>query len=44
LDEASARRHNCVQCHVPQVDAPPLVGNDFKGDVAEAKPAAKKKN
>lgn len=47
LEEASARRHNCVQCHVPQVDAPPLVENVFKGDVAEAKSgkaAAKKKN
>lgn len=50
LEEASARRHNCVQCHVPQVDAPPLVDNNFKGDIAEAKPAltgkgaAKKKN
>jgi cytochrome c-type protein NapB len=24
-------RHNCVQCHVPQVDAPPLVDNQFVG-------------
>jgi cytochrome c-type protein NapB len=35
-----------VQCHVPQVDAPPLVENDFKGEVAANKAAkpAKKKN
>ncbi len=32
LSEASAARHNCVQCHVPQVDAPPLVENAFQGD------------
>lgn len=45
LPEASAARHNCVQCHVPQVDAPPLVDNDFKGNLAESKgKAAKKKN
>ena len=48
LSEASAARHNCVQCHVPQVDAPPLVENNFKGDVADSKaattPTAKKKN
>lgn len=37
LENASALRHNCVQCHVPQVDAPPLVENTFKGEVAEAK-------
>jgi nitrate reductase (cytochrome), electron transfer subunit len=45
LDEASAGRHNCVQCHVPQVDAPALVDSDFKGDIkkAEAKPEAGKK-
>ncbi len=40
LSDASARRYNCVQCHVPQVDAPPLVENEFKGDkVAVKKPA-----
>lgn len=49
LSTASAARHNCVQCHVPQVDAPPLVGNDFRGDVAAAAAVApvvkmKKKN
>lgn len=44
LASTSALRHNCVQCHVPQVDAPPLVENDFKGDMVAAKPASKKKN
>lgn len=46
LPETSALRHNCVQCHVPQVDAPPLVENDFKGEVAASKTVkpAKKKN
>lgn len=24
-------RYNCQQCHVPQVDAPPLVENEFRG-------------
>jgi cytochrome c-type protein NapB len=42
LAEASAARHNCVQCHVPQVDAPPLVENSFRGHVAEGAPAGKK--
>ncbi|HEX5802086.1 MAG TPA: nitrate reductase cytochrome c-type subunit [Azospira sp.] len=32
LPEAAAGRHNCTQCHVPQVDAPPLVENAFQGD------------
>ena len=46
LAETSALRHNCTQCHVPQVDAPPLVENDFKGDIAAkgSKAAAKKRN
>ena len=46
LPEASAARHNCVQCHVPQVDAPPLVENDFKGDIADGNggKAGRKKN
>ncbi len=45
LQEASAGRHNCVQCHVPQVDAPPLVGNTFQGDLAKtASKPAKQKN
>lgn len=26
----AARRYFCTQCHVPQVDAPPLVENEFK--------------
>jgi cytochrome c-type protein NapB len=37
LENASAARHNCVQCHVAQVDAPPLVENAFKGDIVELK-------
>ena len=50
LADVSMLRHNCTQCHVPQVDAPPLVGNDFVGYIkpvaaaakpAKAKPAAK---
>ncbi len=35
LSEASSARYNCVQCHVPQVDAPPLVENSFKGDAVK---------
>ena len=47
LPEGSAARHNCTQCHVPQVDAPPLVESTFQGDkkadaAAAAKKAAKK--
>ena len=30
--EATGARYSCVQCHVPQIDAPPLVDNTFKGD------------
>ena len=37
LETASAARHNCVSCHVPQVDAPPLVENAFKGDITAPK-------
>lgn len=33
LAEGSAARYNCLQCHVPQVDAPPLVENTFVGNV-----------
>lgn len=33
LAESSMARHNCTQCHVPQVDAPPLVENSFVGNV-----------
>lgn len=32
LAESSAARYNCSSCHVPQVDAPPLVDNAFQGD------------
>lgn len=28
-----AARHNCMQCHVPQVDGPALVENRFVGNV-----------
>lgn len=42
--DATNARYNCTQCHVPQVDAPPLVENVFKGDklVNKAKAAPKK--
>lgn len=30
LANISARRYFCTQCHVPQVNAPPLVENQFK--------------
>ena len=30
LMTVSARRYFCLQCHVPQFDAEPLVGNNFK--------------
>ncbi len=30
LDNISPRRYFCTQCHVPQTDAPPLVGNTFQ--------------
>jgi cytochrome c-type protein NapB len=30
LADMSPRRYFCLQCHVPQVDAEPLVGNDFE--------------
>jgi len=33
LADLSMARHNCVQCHVPQVDGPPLVENKFVGHV-----------
>lgn len=31
MKQVSSARHNCVQCHVPQVDAAPLVENTFQG-------------
>ncbi|MFA7317017.1 MAG: nitrate reductase cytochrome c-type subunit [Sulfuricella sp.] len=42
MKQVSAARHACVQCHVPQVDAPPLVENTFQG-VPQPKAATKKK-
>ena len=30
LDQVSPRRYFCTQCHVPQSDAKPLVGNTFE--------------
>lgn len=33
LAKVSMARHNCVQCHVAQVDAPPLVENQFVGSI-----------
>ena len=30
LSNISPRRYFCLQCHVPQADAKPLVGNTFK--------------
>ena len=33
LADSSMARYNCTQCHVPQVDAPPLVENAFVGNV-----------
>ncbi|MBI5256355.1 MAG: nitrate reductase cytochrome c-type subunit [Burkholderiales bacterium] len=30
LDNVSPRRYFCTQCHVPQTDAKPLVGNTFQ--------------
>jgi nitrate reductase (cytochrome), electron transfer subunit len=30
LDKPSSRRYFCNQCHVPQIDAEPLVGSTFK--------------
>jgi len=31
LQKVSSRRYFCNQCHAPQVDASPLVKNDFEG-------------
>ena len=30
LDHPSASRHFCNQCHVPQIDAMPLIGSNFQ--------------
>ena len=35
LDHPSAARYFCEQCHVPQVDAKPLVENTFKSVAAK---------
>lgn len=35
LANVSMARHNCTQCHVPQVDAPPLVENRFVGNLKQ---------
>lgn len=32
MKDVSAARHNCTNCHVPQVDARPLVENAFQGN------------
>lgn len=37
LDNISPRRYFCVQCHVPQSDAKPLVANTFQGIPRSAK-------
>lgn len=34
-------RFNCVACHATQVDAPPLVGNNFKADFRQENGNAK---
>jgi cytochrome c-type protein NapB len=36
LDHISTRRYFCKQCHVAQDNVPPLVGNAFRGDPADA--------
>ena len=38
----STRRYFCKQCHVAQESVPPLVGNGFRGDAADAAAAPKK--
>jgi cytochrome c-type protein NapB len=40
LDRISTRRYFCKQCHVAQEPVPLLIGNGFKGDSADAWPAA----
>jgi nitrate reductase (cytochrome), electron transfer subunit len=41
-EDATNGRYNCTQCHVPQIDAPPLVESVFKGDKLVKKAPAKK--
>jgi cytochrome c-type protein NapB len=42
LDHISTRRYFCKQCHVAQENVPPLVGNAFRGDPADAASAPRK--
>ena len=42
LDHISTRRYFCKQCHVAQESVPPLVGNQFRGDPADAASAPNK--
>ena len=42
LANISPARYFCLQCHVPQYDAKPLVENDFRPVDALAQPGAKK--
>lgn len=35
LDHISTRRYFCKQCHVAQENVPQLVGNGFRGDLAD---------
>lgn len=37
LDNISPRRYFCLQCHVPQSDAKPLVANNFRGTTGSAR-------
>lgn len=41
LADISPRRYFCVQCHVPQTQARPLVGNTYQYDTAALQAAAK---
>jgi len=41
-EDVTNARYNCTQCHVPQIDAPPLVESVFKGDKLVKKVPAKK--
>jgi cytochrome c-type protein NapB len=40
LEEISPRRYFCVQCHVPQSDAQPLVENRYRGIEGPSAPEA----
>ncbi|QRN55979.1 nitrate reductase cytochrome c-type subunit [Dyella caseinilytica] len=41
LAQISPRRYFCTQCHVPQTNAKPLVGNTYQYDTAVIQAAAK---